>query len=92
MPAVFVDSDIESLKSFEINCLLNKRMIKKVKDLIIEHLVCWTSYSSKWDKWYNMENVDNIAKLIHEYEKCLAQQRQWLLFLSKERLLRFYLF
>lgn len=43
-PSMFVDSDIDNLKSFEINRLLNRRTIKRGKDLAVEYLVYWTGY------------------------------------------------
>lgn len=46
--AVFVDGNIDSLKFFEIDTLLNKQTIKRGKNLTIEYLVCWTGYSSDW--------------------------------------------
>ncbi len=48
--AMFVASDTDNLESFEINCLLNKRMIKKGKSLIVKYLICWTGYGLEWDK------------------------------------------
>ncbi len=73
-PSVFVDSDTDTLKSFEINRLLNKRTIKRGKGLTIEYLVRWTSYGPEWDKWYNVKNLDNAAELIRKYEEGFAQQ------------------
>lgn len=46
-PTVFVDGDINSFKSFEIDRLLNKQTIKRSKGLIVEYLVCWTGYGLK---------------------------------------------
>lgn len=43
-PAVFVDNDTDSFKSFKINCLLNKQIIKKGKGLTVKYLVHWTGY------------------------------------------------
>lgn len=42
--SVFVDGDTDNLKFFEIDCLLNERMIKRDKGLDVEYLICWTSY------------------------------------------------
>lgn len=38
--SIFVDSDIDNLKSFEINRLLNRQIIKREKDLAVEYFVC----------------------------------------------------
>ena len=73
-PTVFVDGDFDTLKSFEIDHLLNKRMIKRDKGLIIEYLVCWTGYCPEWDRWYNVKNLDNAVELVRKYEEGLAQR------------------
>ena len=73
-PAVFVDGDTDSFKSFEIDRLLNKRTIKRGKGLTVEYLVRWTGYGPEWDRWYNVKNLDNAAELVREYEEGLAQR------------------
>lgn len=45
--AVFVNSDTNATKSFEVDCLLNKQIIKKDKGCVIKYLVCWTGYGSE---------------------------------------------
>lgn len=72
-PIVFVDGDTDNLKSFEINCLVSKRIIKRGKGLIIEYLIYWTGYGPEQDKWYNVKDLDNAAELIHEYKEGLTQ-------------------
>lgn len=44
LPTLFDDNDNDSLKSFEIYCLLNKKTMKRSKGLTVEYLVCWTGY------------------------------------------------
>ena len=70
---VFVDGDTDTLKSFEIDRLLNKRIIKRGKGLTIKYLICWTGYGPEWDRWYNVKNLNNVAELVCEYEEGLAQ-------------------
>ena len=43
-PPVFVEGDTDSLKSFEVERLLNKQLIKRGKSCNIEYLVCWKEY------------------------------------------------
>lgn len=74
-PFVFVDDNTDILKSFEIDRLFNKRMIKRGKGLTTEYLICWTSYEPEWDRWYNVKNLDNAAELVHEYQENLTQQK-----------------
>lgn len=49
-PAIFVNGNTDTLKSFEIDCLLNKRTIKRGRGLRVQYLVRWTGYGPEWDK------------------------------------------
>ena len=51
-------------KSFEIECFLNKRAVKKGKGLIIKYLIRWTRYGPKWNKWYNIKDLNNTDDLV----------------------------
>ena len=46
-PPVFIEGDTDSLKSFEIEKLLNKRQVRKGKSRAVEYLVCWKGYGLK---------------------------------------------
>lgn len=41
---------MNSLKFFKFNRLLNKRIVKKDKEQVIEYVVRSTDYSSKWNR------------------------------------------
>ena len=43
-PAVFVDGDTKHNKSFEVERLLNKRIVKKGRSLATKYLVRWNGY------------------------------------------------
>ena len=73
-PSVFVKGDTDKHKSFEIDRLLNKHMVKKGKARIVEYLVCWTGYGPEWDRWYNVKDLDNAHDLVRDYEEALAQR------------------
>ena len=73
-PSVFVEGDTDKAKFFEIDCLFNKRTVKKNNGLAIEYLVCWTGYGPEWDKWYNIKDLDNAANLVQAYEEGFTQQ------------------
>ena len=47
---VFVEGDTDRHKSFEINRLLNKCIVKKGKGFAIEYLVRWIRYGPEWDR------------------------------------------
>lgn len=66
---VFVKINTDAIKSFEIDHFLNKQTVRKDKGHAIEYLVCWTRYGPEWDRWYNIKDPDNAAKLVHSYEE-----------------------
>ena len=72
---IFVKGDTDNLKSFEIEKLLNKRQVKKGKGRAIEYLVCWKGYGPKWNRWYNVKELDNAAALVDDYKASLAATR-----------------
>lgn len=70
-PLVFVQSDSNILKSFEIEKLLNKFWVKKGKDQAIKYLVYWKRYGLKWHRWYNIRQFDNTVGFIEDYKRSL---------------------
>lgn len=46
-PFIFVEGDTNRQKSFKVDYLFNKRMVKKSKGLTIKYLVRWTGYSQE---------------------------------------------
>lgn len=72
-PAVFVDGDTDISKSFEVECLLNKRTLKKGKGRTVEYLVYQIGYSLEWNRWYNIQDLDNAADLVCNYKEVFAQ-------------------
>ena len=76
-PSVFVESDTEKAKFFEIDRLLNKRTVKKGKGLAIKYIVRWTGYGPEWDRWNNIKDLDNAADLLWAYEEGFTQRRRW---------------
>lgn len=66
--------DTDKYKPCKIECLFNKYTIGKSKGLAVDYLVCWTKYDPKWDKWYNVKDLDNTTKLDQTNEEGLAQQ------------------
>ena len=84
-PPVFVEGDTEKSKSYEIDRLLNKRVIKRGRDQSIEYLIRWKDYGSEWDRWYNIKNLEDVDDLIKEYEQAVrptwtSNEGIWLLF------------
>lgn len=71
---VFVESDTDQLKFYEIDRLLNKRTIKKEKKRSIEYLMRWKKYDSKWNRWYNIKNLEDADDLIKKYDQALKSK------------------
>jgi hypothetical protein len=64
-------SMIDTQNQYEIERLINKRIIRRNHDYFIEYLVRWLRYESEWDRWYNVKNLSSAKKLISNYEKKL---------------------
>ena len=76
LPLVFVEGNTDVVKSFEIDRLLNKRTVKKDRDHAVKYLVRWTGYGPEWDRWYNIKDLNNAAKLVHSYKEGISQRRR----------------
>lgn len=72
-PSVFVDGDIDTVKSFEVERLLNKRTVQRGRGRSTEYLVRWKGYGPEWDRWYNVKDLDNAADLVSDYNAGLQQ-------------------
>ena len=70
--SIFVEKDIDIAKSYELKRILNKRTIKREREQSIEYLIKWKDYDSKFDKWMNIKDFQNVKELIEEYESIIA--------------------
>lgn len=68
-PSVFVEGDTETFKSYELERLLNKRVIKKGRGFATEYLVKWKGYGAEHDRWRNVNDLANAPELIKDYER-----------------------
>ena len=62
---VFVEKNIELIKFFEIERLINKRQIARRDS---EYFVRWLKYFSQFDEWRNFSKLENAMNLVHDYE------------------------
>ena len=69
--SIFVKRDNENEKSYEIEKLINKRIIKKDREKFTQYFVRWKEYDSKDDTWYSTSALKNAADLIVDYETTL---------------------
>jgi hypothetical protein len=64
-------SMIDTQNQYEIERLINKRVVRRDHEYGIEYLIRWLKYESKYDRWYNVKKLVNAKDLIVDYEKKL---------------------
>ena len=64
-PAVNVDHEGEE---WEIERLLNKRVVKKGRGKATEYLIRWKGWGPEWDAWTNAKYM-NAKELVDDYER-----------------------
>ena len=62
---VFVESDIERVRFYEIDKLIDKRQTKRRNS---EYLMRWKEYDVQFDEWRNLLELNDVMKLIRNYE------------------------
>lgn len=68
---MLIDGNTDSVKSFEIERMLNKKIVSRGCGNSIKYLVYWKGYGPEWDRWYNVKNLDNTVQLVLDYENRL---------------------
>jgi hypothetical protein len=58
----------DSQDEYEIERLLNKRVVRREQEYFIEYLIRWREYESEFDRWYNIRDLENVKNLIADYE------------------------
>ena len=66
--SVYVEGDSESDESYEIEKLINKRIIRKGRDQSTQYLVRWKGYDPEHDMWYSIGSLGNAADLVAKYD------------------------
>ncbi len=66
--SIHMKDDIDNVKSFEIEKLINKRIIARE----VEYLVRWKKWESQYDEWRNTLELQNALNLIQDYEKFMT--------------------
>lgn len=67
--SVFVEGDTEDFKSFEVERLINKRIITKGRGVSTQYLVRWKGYGPQYDQWMSVKQLDNATDRVDEYER-----------------------
>ena len=63
-----IESDTNQYKFYEIEKLVDKRIRKYNKILVIQYLVRWIGYGSEYDEWRFISELQNFQNLIEQYE------------------------
>jgi hypothetical protein len=63
--SIHMKKNIDKIKFFEIDKLINKQFMNRE----VEHLVRWKKYESQYDEWRSISKLQNVLKLINDYEK-----------------------
>lgn len=70
--SIFVEGDTDTMKSYNVERLLNKRVIRKGRGYATEYLIRWKGYGPAFNEWYNIKDLKNADKLVAEYEAAMA--------------------
>ena len=70
--SVYVEGDTDEFKSWEVERILNKRVIRKGRGWATQYLIRWLGYGPEFDQWYNQKDLANSADLIQQYENAMT--------------------
>ena len=73
--SIYVEENIDNVKSYEMKRILNKRTIKRDREQFIEYLIRWKNYDLEFDRWYNVKKFDNVNDLIKKYDEQISTSR-----------------
>jgi hypothetical protein len=68
---IHVKEDTSTIKSFEIEVLINRRTTTRRK---MKYLVRWKDYELEHYEWRNLDELQNALKLIQKYEKFMKSR------------------
>ena len=70
--SVYVEGDTDEYKSWEVERILNKRVIRKGRGFATQYLIRWLGYGPEYDQWYNAKDLTNSDDLVRQYEDAIA--------------------
>lgn len=71
--SIHVEGDTETMKSWEIERIIDKRIRKSGKKKITEYQIRWLGYGPEHDMWYTPAQLENSMELIEAFEKTLPK-------------------
>jgi len=66
---VFVEGDTETEQSYELDRILDKRIVIRRKKRITEYLVRWKGWPPEYDQWLKDSELSKAQDLVEDYEK-----------------------
>jgi transposase InsO family protein len=73
---IFTDGDDDNHQSFEVDRLIDKRIVTRRGKKEVDYLVRWKGYSPAYDLWYHESLLENCKELIDDYESLHRPVRQ----------------
>lgn len=66
-----MEGDTESWESFELERLLNRRIIRRGRNATptTQYLARWKGYGPQYDTWLSLKELGNAGDLIKEYDE-----------------------
>ena len=68
--SMFVENDIQRVKFYEIDFLINKREFARRE---FKYLIRWKEYDFEYDEWRNISKLKNVMNLIKNYEQIIIE-------------------
>ena len=68
--------EVEGKPEWEIDWLLDKRVIRKGRGWSTQYLVCWLGYGPEHNQWHSAKDLTNAADLMAEYEEARGQNNE----------------
>ena len=65
---VEMKNDIDDWKSYTMKRFVNKRLRKFERTTVIQYLMKWKNYDSKFNEWRSLFYLNNCLKLMKKYE------------------------
>ena len=69
LSAIYMKEDFDDDVFYEIEKLINKRIIRKKHDQFTRYLMRWKEYDLEHDTWYKIDDLKNAAELVIDYER-----------------------
>ena len=67
--SIKIENDTDFEKTYEIKKIVDKKIKTYEKISIIQYLIRWLDYESKYDEWKSFAALIDCMNLIHDYEK-----------------------